>query len=49
MDYVNLSADYDIWSDNCTSGRGGYALDRVVLHHNAGVRLSHSAVNGAFV
>lgn len=49
MDYVNLNADYDIWSDNFTQGRGGYALKYVTLHHNAGVRMSHQGVYGAFV
>lgn len=49
MDYVNLSADFDIWSSNFTQGRGGYALKYVVLHHNAGIRMSHQGVHGAFV
>lgn len=46
MDYHNLIADYNMWIDNYDSGRA--ALDRVVVHHNAGVAFSHGAVYSAF-
>lgn len=46
MDYHNLIADYNMWIDNYDSGRT--ALDRVVVHHNAGVAMSHGGVYSAF-
>lgn len=37
MDYENLNADVDmIISQHYTQGRGGHAIDKVVIHHNAG-------------
>lgn len=48
MNYVDLIADENLWIGNYDRGRSGWALDRVVIHHNAGVRLSHQGVFGAF-
>lgn len=48
LDFVNLSADTEMWHPNCTSGRGGYALNKIVLHHNAGAYMSAGAVYSAF-
>lgn len=48
MNWNELSADVNMWIDNFDEGRGGFALDRVVIHHNAGKAMSHSGVYGAF-
>ena len=48
MNYVDLIADENLWIGNYDAGRSGWALDRVVIHHNAGVRLSHQGVFGSF-
>lgn len=48
MDYHNLIADRNMWIDNYDAGRGGYALDRIIIHHNAGVAMSHEGVYSAF-
>jgi len=48
ISWTNLIADRDMWIDNFDEGRGGYALDRIVFHHNAGVDLSHESVFAAF-
>lgn len=37
MDFENLNADVNmIISQHYTQGRGGHAIDKVVIHHNAG-------------
>lgn len=48
MNWNELSADMNMWIGNFDEGRGGFALDRVVIHHNAGKAMSHSGVYGAF-
>lgn len=48
MNWNELSADVNMWINNFDEGRGGSALDRVVIHHNAGKAMSHSGVYGAF-
>lgn len=46
-DWHNLIADYNLWCDNYDEGRNR-ALDRVVVHHNAGKAMSHGGVLAAF-
>lgn len=48
ISWVDLIADHNIWIDNFDEGRGGFALDRVVIHHNAGKAMTHAGVYGAF-
>lgn len=48
MDWRNLEADVNYWHNNYSSGRDGYSLNRIVVHHNAGPHLSHDAVGSAF-
>lgn len=48
MNWNELSADVNLWIDNFDEGRGGFALDRVVIHHNAGKAMTHAGVYGAF-
>ena len=48
MNWNELSADVDMWISNFDKGRGGFALDRVVVHHNAGKAMTHAGVYGAF-
>lgn len=36
ISWTDLIADHNIWIGNFDEGRGGSALDRVVIHHNAG-------------
>lgn len=48
MNWNELSADVDMWIGNFDEGRGGFALDRVVIHHNAGKAMTHAGVYGAF-
>lgn len=48
MNWQDLVADTNMWIDNFDEGRGGSALDRVVVHHNAGKAMSFSGVYGAF-
>lgn len=48
MNWNELSADENLWIDNFDKGRGGFALDRVVVHHNAGKAMTHAGVYGAF-
>nr|DAX22650.1 MAG TPA: N acetylmuramoyl L alanine amidase endolysin [Caudoviricetes sp.] len=48
MNWNELSADVDMWISNFDEGRGGFALDRVVIHHNAGKAMTHAGVYGAF-
>lgn len=46
-DWHNLIADYNLWCDNYDEGRSR-ALDRVIVHHNAGKAMSHGGVLAAF-
>lgn len=48
ISWTDLIADHNIWIDNFDEGRGGFALDRVVIHHNAGKAMTHAGVYGAF-
>lgn len=48
MNWNELSADVNMWIGNFDEGRGGSALDRVVIHHNAGKAMTHAGVYGAF-
>lgn len=48
MNWNELSADVNLWIGNFDEGRGGFALDRVVIHHNAGKTMTHAGVYGAF-
>lgn len=48
MNWNELSADVNMWIGNFDEGRGGFALDRVVIHHNAGKAMTHAGVYGAF-
>ena len=48
MNWNELSADVNMWIGNIDEGRGGSALDRVVIHHNAGKAMTHAGVYGAF-
>lgn len=48
ISWVDLIADHNIWIDNFDEGRGGFALDRVVIHHNAGKAMTHAGVYGSF-
>ena len=48
MNWNELSADVNKWIGNFDEGRGGFALDRVVIHHNAGKAMTHAGVYGAF-
>lgn len=48
MNWNELSADQNMWIGNFDEGRGGFALDRVVIHHNAGKAMTHAGVYGAF-
>lgn len=48
MNWNELSADVNMWISNFDKGRGGSALDRVVIHHNAGKAMTHAGVYGAF-
>nr|DAX43833.1 MAG TPA: N acetylmuramoyl L alanine amidase endolysin [Caudoviricetes sp.] len=48
ISWVDLIADHNIRIDNFDEGRGGFALDRVVIHHNAGKAMTHIGVYGAF-
>ena len=48
ISWNNLIADRDMWIDNFDEGRNGFALDRIIFHHNAGVNLSHESVFDAF-
>ena len=48
MNWQDLVADTNMWIDNFDEGRGGFALDRIVFHHNAGVAMSHGGVYAAF-
>lgn len=48
ISWADLIADHNIWIDNFDEGRGGFALDRVVIHHNAGKAMTHAGVYGAF-
>ena len=48
MNWQDLVADTNMWIDNFDEGRGGNALDRVIVHHNAGKAMSFSGVYGAF-
>lgn len=48
ISWTDLIADHNIWVDNFDEGRGGFALDRVVIHHNAGKAMTHADVYGAF-
>lgn len=48
ISWVDLIADHNSWIDNFDEGRGGFALDRVVIHHNAGKAMTHAGVYGAF-
>ena len=48
ISWIDLIADHNIWIDNFDEGRGGFALDRVVIHHNAGKAMTHAGVCGAF-
>lgn len=48
MNWNELSADVNMWISNFDEGRGGFALDRVVVHHNAGKAMTHAGVYGAF-
>ena len=37
MDFENINADTNlIISQHYTQGRGGHAIDKVIIHHNAG-------------
>lgn len=46
-DWHNLIADYNLWCDNYDEGRSR-ALDRVIVHHNAGKDMPHGGVLAAF-
>lgn len=48
MNWYELTADENMWIDNFDAGRGGFALDRIIIHHNAGIALSHGAVFNSF-
>lgn len=48
MNWQDLVADTNMWIDNFDDGRGGNTLDRVIVHHNAGKKMSFSGVYGAF-
>ena len=48
MNWDELSADQNMWISNFDEGRGGFALDRVVIHHNAGKAMTHAGVYNAF-
>ena len=48
ISWTDLIADHNIWIDNFDEGRGGFALDRVVIHHNAGKAMTHAGVYGSF-
>lgn len=48
ISWTNLIADRNMWIDNFDEGRNGFALDRIIFHHNAGVDLSHDQVFAAF-
>lgn len=48
ISWTDLTADRDMWIDNFDEGRNGFALDRIIFHHNAGVDLSHDQVFAAF-
>lgn len=48
ISWTDLTADFDLWIDNFDSGRGGNAIDRIVIHHNAGKAMSHQGVYEAF-
>lgn len=48
MNWIDLTADVNMWIDNFDEGRNGFALDRIIFHHNAGVDLSHEQVFAAF-
>lgn len=48
MNWNDLTADVNMWIDNFDEGRNGFALDRIIFHHNAGVNLSHEQVFAAF-
>ena len=48
ISWTDLIADHNIWIDNFDQGRGGFALDRVVIHHNAGKAMTHAGVYEAF-
>lgn len=48
ISWTDLIADRNMWIGNFDEGRNGYALDRIVFHHNAGVGMSHEGVAAAF-
>lgn len=48
MNWNDLIADENMWIGNFDEGRGGNALDRIVVHHNAGKAMSHGGVYAAF-
>lgn len=48
ISWTDLIADHNIWIDNFDEGRGGFALNRVVIHHNAGKAMAHAGVYEAF-
>ena len=48
ISWTDLIADHNMWIGNFDEGRGGFALDRVVVHHNAGKAMTHAGVCGAF-
>lgn len=48
MNWNDLTADMDMWIDNFDEGRGGFALDRIIVHHNAGKAMSFTGVYNSF-